>query len=87
MPAPLDNGKVQMQKSLPPHHFIDSPIGYRYSPKAHRDPVFWAVFSWRCTELRCGAGGTAASADQRRRYEIAHSVQFKILSTKEFGVS
>lgn len=35
---------VQGQKSLPPNHFIDSPIGYRYSPKTHRDPVFFGRF-------------------------------------------
>ena len=35
---------VQGQKSLPPNHFIDSPIGYRYSPKTDRDPVFFGRF-------------------------------------------
>jgi len=39
-----DDDNVQSQKSLPPNHFIDSPIGYRYSPKTHRDPVFSGDF-------------------------------------------
>ncbi len=39
-----DEDNVRAQKSLPPNHFIDSPIGYRYSPKTHRDPVFSGDF-------------------------------------------